>query len=513
MRKLSGASVGALTFACLCNSLSIALPRAAAQELPPAKQALALTPAQVQARLADGLDAKLPPPMGSKALAELVWAVADAVAEHHAKPCPREQILLGSMRALYPSPLTPPADLANRAAEIKAPAQLATTYEEILGKSEGADKSKLEQAALQAALKAIPGHSALVDAPSQKEQAVQEQISANRYVGIGIALRKDAGKDDRPRVLNTIARGAARKAGMLAGDVIETVDGKETKDIALGQVVDWLRGDEGTTVIVSVRQPDAKESRTLKMVRAKVPFEHVFGYRRISDEEFDFKVDPSAPIAYVRIGNLSISSLHELRQFERKLHGKGFRALVLDLRGNPGGSLQHASLLCGGLLDGNLMWTVRQVRQAKSQEFRAEHECLFRDWPIAVLIDQSTASAATLIAAALHDSGRATLVGSPAQMDGFVKSIVALPGRKENLVLPTAHVDRPKAELGWPLQPDVAVQNSPEEKKAIMEWATKVEQTDKLLDPKTPSPTDPQLARAVEVLRAELAKANITKNP
>lgn len=511
MRKLHGA---ALAIICVCAVTMFSLPIAVGQPPVPAKQPPASSSPQDKHIPLESGNGKAKPPMGSKALAGLVWGITEAVAEHHDKPCPREQMIAASLKAIYQTPkLAPPADLAKRAAEVKTAAELVPLYEAVLSKTDGPSQAGLEQAAIQGALHSIPGQTALIEPPSQKEQAVQEQISANRYVGIGIALRKVEGKEDRARVTSTIARGAARKAGMMAEDVIENVDGKDTKDIALSQVVDWLRGNEGTTVTVTVRQPGAKESRTLKMVRAKVPFEHVFGYRRLSDEEFDFKVEPGAPIAYVRIGNLSISSLHELRQFERKLHGQGCRALVLDLRGNPGGNLQHAALLCGGLLDGSLMWTIRQDRSGHTQDYRAEKECLFRDWPMAVLTNTQTGSAAVLIAAALHDNGRAVVVGEPGHMDGYVKGIVEIPGQKEHLLLPTARVDRPKAELGWPLQPDVLVKASPAEAKAIMEWTAKVEQSDKLLDPKTEAPKDPQLAKALEVLKAELAKASVSKNP
>jgi len=249
------------------------------------------------------------------------------------------------------------------------------------------------------------------------------------------------------------------------------------------------------------------------MIRAKVPFEHVFGYRRIGEEEFNFRVDAEAPIGYLRIGNLSSSSLHEMRQFERKLHAAGFRALVLDLRGNPGGSLQHAALVAGGLLDGNLMWTTRQDRVSAVQEFRADHECLFRNWPMVVLINQQLGSASSLIAAALHDNGRALLVGESSIMDGYIKSMIELPGQKESLVLATGRVERPKAELGWPLKPDFAVKLQSEQRTELMSWTEQQEDCDRTIDAETKAPADPQLAKAIELLRAELAKTAVSKKP
>jgi carboxyl-terminal processing protease len=370
----------------------------------------------------------------------------------------------------------------------------------------------LEDAVLQGVLSSVPGKASLIEPPSKKELAVQEQISGNRYVGIGIALRI-AKTDKKPVVMSTILHGAARNAGMKANDVIESVDGKDTASIPLAQVIDWLRGADGSSVTVIVRKPGAAESRTYTMVRAKVPFENVYGYRRITEEEFDFRADPQAPIAYLRIGNFSSSTLHELRQFERKLKAAGYRALVLDLRNNPGGSLQHAALLCGGLLDGSLMWTVRQDRGAAVQEFRADHESLFRDWPLVVLINGEMGSATSMVAAALHDNGRAVLVGEPAKMDGYIKSAVPLPGQKETLILPTGRVERPKAGSSWPLQPDYTVALSPEQSKKTFQWTQEQEITDRKLDSGAKLPTDPQLAKAGELLREALAKTAVSKNP
>jgi len=112
----------------------------------------------------------------------------------------------------------------------------------------------------------------------------------------------------------------------------------------LSQVVEFLRGEEGTTVKVKVRQPDSKESRTYTLKRAKVPFQHVFGYRRVSADGWSYHVEPDLPIAYLRVDPPVSSTLHELRQAERKLRAEGFQAVVIDLRSYGGGNLSHAAL-------------------------------------------------------------------------------------------------------------------------------------------------------------------------
>ncbi len=211
-----------------------------------------------------------------------------------------------------------PIDLEKRCAEVTNAAQLASLIDAPFHKADAPTQAKLEQALLDAVLTSIPGKASLVDPPTKKELAVQEQISGNRYVGIGIALRLSK-TDVKPVVTTTILHGSARKAGMKADDIIESVDGKDTRAIPLAQVVDWLRGEEGSSVTVVVQMTGTAESRKYTIVRAKVPFEHLFGLHRIAEEEFDFHAEPQAPIAYLRVASFSSSTLHELRQAERKL--------------------------------------------------------------------------------------------------------------------------------------------------------------------------------------------------
>jgi C-terminal processing protease CtpA/Prc len=262
---------------------------------------------------------------------------------------------------------------------------------------------------------------------------------------------------------------------------------------------------------VKVRQRDAKESRTYTMTRAKVAFEHVFGLRRVGEEDFDFRADPSAPIAYIRIGGFSSSTLHELRVFERKLRTAGYRALVLDLRGAGGGGLQHAALVAGGLVNGGRLWTITQKEDPAPREFKAEQECLFRDWPMVVLIGGKPDLSNALIAAALQDSGRAKVVGEPSPEDGFIRSLFDLPGSKWSIMLPTARIERRDAPTGWPLEPDHLVKLTPEQDKALGEWDRLQEMSDKPRDPRAPRPTDPQLAKAIELLREDLQKLKVTQ--
>src|SRR5262249_6136911 len=151
------------------------------------------------------------------------------------------------------------------------------------------------------------------------------------------------------------------------------------------KVVAMLRGPEGSSLTIVVRQPGAAETRTLKMTRAVVPLDSLFGFRRAGEEDWNYGVDPEARIAYVWVKAIKASTLHELRQVERRLQADGMRALVLDFRFSRGeGRLHDAGLVADGLLDGGLMWTARDPHYP-AKAWRADRDCLFRDWPLVVL--------------------------------------------------------------------------------------------------------------------------------
>src|SRR5262249_46525306 len=155
-------------------------------------------------------------------------------------------------------------------------------------------------------------------------------------------------------------------------------DGKDLTGASLQKAIEWLRGEEGSSLTVVVRQPGGAP-RTLKLTRTVVPFEDVYGFRRDGDG-WTFRVvadGKSSPVGYLVVRSVRSSTLHELRKLEPKLRAEGVRALVLDFRFAAGGNLRHLALVADGLLDGGLMWRTRGVG-GEAQEFTADRDCLFR---------------------------------------------------------------------------------------------------------------------------------------
>jgi carboxyl-terminal processing protease len=430
----------------------------------------------------------------------------DVVQEKHPEPPPRPDMIRGAAKGLLTAAKAdPPDDLDRRAARVKTRDQLTALLKELWPRGEEAPTAEvLESAALNGLFAAVPGQGVFITADAAK---AVEASNANRYVGIGIQLRIHP-QEKLPEIVTPVGHGPARRAGLEAGDLIVEVDGKSTRDVPLSKVVEWLRGEEGTTFRLTVRTPGAAEARALTMTRSVVPFETAMGYRRAADDGWDFRIDPRGPVGYVRVDRFLSSTPHELRRLERRLRSEGARALVLDLRSSGGGSeLHNGTLVASALLDGGLMWrwhgADKQVR-----EYRAGREGLFRDWPLAVLINDSLDSAGSAVAAALQDNGRATLVGEATRNGGFVTSLVPLPDGLGTLSFRTGRLERAAKGRGWPVEPDHVVTLTKKQREALDAWLVAKGRLEKPGSAADKAPEDPQLDKAVELLRAALKKAD-----
>jgi carboxyl-terminal processing protease len=410
-------------------------------------------------------------------------------------------LLAGAKALLEAAGVTPPADFRRRVAEAATREQFQAALEAVWPRPEGGHDltpEKLDAALFAGLLASIPGGPNLLTADSL---TIIDQLGGNRYVGIGIQIR--ANKEEQyPQIVNPFRGGPAHQAGARPGDLIVAVDGRSTHSIELQKTVEWLRGEEGTQVTVVVKQPKSDETRTLSMTRGVVPIDSVYGYRRTAEGRWQYRIDPADPVGYVRLSAINSSTLHELRRAEGLMRAEGVRALVLDLRGDGGqGDLHHADLLADGLLDGGLMWRLRGTG-GRVKEYWADRECLFRGWPLAILVDGRISSGVYgAFIAALQDNGRAVLVGEPTQYGGSVKSVVRLPDGPGALVLPTGVLERAADGRGWPVQPDHLVKLDKAQGAAVEQWLRQKELTELPTGADNRPPDDPQLRKAVELLR------------
>jgi carboxyl-terminal processing protease len=193
--------------------------------------------------------------------------------------------------------------------------------------------------------------------------------------------------------------------------LIEQIDGVDTREMALRDAVDRLRGDEGTNVTIKVRQAAAAATRTYTITRGQHPRQTIKGRRKQASGQWDYRISESDPIAYLQIGEMGGSTPHELRMLAPPLEREGIKAIVLDLRGLWSTSAHTAVLLADSLLDHG---TIGRVRTSHGETvYQADSDAIFRRWPIAVLVDSGTSGAAEWLAAAIQDNKRGVVVGIP----------------------------------------------------------------------------------------------------
>ncbi len=281
---------------------------------------------------------------------------------------------------------------------------------------------------------------------TEKERKVSEQIEGNRYVGLHIALGMDE-QEKRPTIHEIFEGGPADRAGVKKDDLLEQIDGVDTKGMAVMAAVDRLRGrggnqrhDQGSTT-QGGRIPGRIRSRavSIHVRRCRV-------VRKRSSGGWDVRLDGPDPIGYLRITEMLGSTPHELRKMVPQLESEGDRALILDLRGLRSDSVHTAVLLADSLLESGPIGRVKTARGETT--YQADADAIFRGWPLAVLVDVNTAGAAEWLAAALQDNHRAVIVGSPTMSarinpgPGFVKSTIPVGDGRLSVSLATGSLER-----------------------------------------------------------------------
>jgi carboxyl-terminal processing protease len=442
------------------------------------------------------------------------WRLSELVLDYHIDPPSRQEMFLGGVRALYEEAKTsPPADLSRKVSRLAGDDQFAAFLKDNWPKAVGdkpAAPEEMANAFLHGALTRVPGQPALISAAVAK--GIQA-VAANRYVGTGIQIRVN-GKENLTQIVNPFANGPARKAGAKPGDLIVEVDGVSMEGIKLQEVVERIRGEEGTKVSFTVRQPGETETRLLRMTRGPVPFDTVVGYQRVAEDRWQYRVKPDEPIGYLRLDSVLPSTPSELRKLERTLLADGIKGLVLDLRFNASGEVQPAALTADELLDGGVMWRVRDAKD-RIKEYRADRDCLFRDCVLVVLVDKHTRGGPEFVTAALQDNGRAVVIGEATQGEGYVTSMFPLADDEGAVQLRTGRVERATTAKGsakganpsWrPVTPDHVVPMETVKVEPIMVWQRNQLLPEPPADAAKTPPDDPQLAKALDIIRAALKK-------
>jgi len=304
---------------------------------------------------------------------------------------------------------------------------------------QGISRRELVEAAIDGILRKLDPYSTYI-APDDLDRFRSNLES--EFGGIGIQITMDRG---RLVVLSPLAGTPAYRAGVLSGDRIVEIDGKPTKGIRLDEATVWLKGKTGSKVVLGVIHPGRTEPEKITIVRQRIHVETVLGDHRDPSDAWDFMIDPQKGIGYVRVTAFSRDTAKELRKAIKSLREKNLTGLILDLRFNAGGLLSSAIEVSDLFIDkGRIVST--SGRNVRERAWDAHEVNTFSGFPVVVLVNRFSASAAEIVSACLQDHHRAVVIGERTWGKGSVQNVIPLEHGHSALKLTTASYRRPSGK-------------------------------------------------------------------
>lgn len=248
-------------------------------------------------------------------------------------------------------------------------------------------------------------HTAYMDPDEAKE--FEKSLSGNIGGGIGAEIAK---KHNVPTIIRPLKNSPAEKAGIKAGDAIVKVNDTVVTDMPVDQVVQRIRGDVGTTVKLVLSRGGERKDVTVTREKVVAP-------------AAEWKID--GEIGILTVSRFNDDTGKQARQAAEEFRSAGVKKVILDLRGNPGGTVAAAQALAGLWLDRQVVMTQRRGEQVVSTE-KSTGQPLLGDIKMVVLINGGSASASEIVAGALKDYGKATLVGEKTYGKGSVQRPIDL---------------------------------------------------------------------------------------
>lgn len=284
------------------------------------------------------------------------------------------------------------------------------------------------------------GHSRFMTPEMVKQE---NNFTAGQFEGIGAYVQT---KDGHAVIVSPMSGSPAEKIGLKAGDIVLAVDGNNVDGLPISQVIQKIQGPAGTLVLLTVQDPKTGEKRDLTIVRA-----------RITLHNLSWGMVPGTTIAHIRLDSFSQAVTQDLKNALEGAKGQGAKAIVLDLRNNPGGILDESVGVASQFLNSG---DVLQEKGAQGQVIKVgvKPGGLAVDTPLVVLINNSTASAAEIVAGALQDARRARLVGETTFGTGTVLNQFGLSDGSA-LLLATQEWLTPDGRVIWHkgIGPDVPI--------------------------------------------------------
>lgn len=285
---------------------------------------------------------------------------------------------------------------------------------------------------------------------AEESSEFYDDLHGNVGSGIGVEMGE---RDGYVRVLRTLPDNPARKAGMLAGDILYKVDGEEVYNLSTDEISKKVRGETGTEVTVTVVRDGKEKSFTMK----REVINNVSAY-----------VDYDGSTAIVTVTRFDNDTGTKVQEFAKEFSDKGVKKVILDLRNNGGGYVSAAEDMLSLWIDNDVYLVQKSKHDGDSKSKTAANKAALKDMKTIVLVNGSTASASEIVAGALQDYGKATIVGETTYGKGVVQNLFNL-SKGSSLKVTTAEWYTPKErsinQTG--IKPDVEVERSYEDINAM----------------------------------------------
>ena len=324
---------------------------------------------------------------------------------------------------------------------------------------------RLMEAALEGMFSSLDPHSSYMHR-RLFEQMQKDQ--GNSYDGIGITV---SFKDSLLRIVSVREDGPAARAGIFPGDEIIRIDNVLTGQVGITEALGMLRGKPGQAIKLVVRRASTREVLEMEVVREVMKQSTIKDIMLLKP-----KLAGSHKIGYMRLLQFNRPTARELADALDELEDRGMEAFVLDLRNNPGGLLSSAVDVCGEFLppDTTVLTTRGRVDSQNPPPYRtSETQRRAREYPVAILINQTSASGAEVVAGALQDLKRAVIVGETSFGKGSVQSIIPMGmGTGAAMRLTTAKYYTPSQRVIHEngVTPNIEITLTPAEEQDLARW-------------------------------------------
>ena len=371
------------------------------------------------------------------------------------------------------------------------------------------DEAKLIESAINGMLTSLDPHSSYMDPKNFRDMQVQTR---GEFGGLGIEVTMEEGL---VKVVTPIDETPAARAGLLANDVITHIDDEQVQGLTLNQAVDKMRGPVNSTVRLKIKRKERSEPFEVSLTRDTIRIRPVRARKEGDD------------IGVLRITQFNEQTFEELKsaiaRLSTEIGADKLKGYVIDLRNNPGGLLDQSIMVSDAFLERGEIVSTRGRNADETQRYNAKAGDLTKGKPLVVLINGGSASASEIVAGALQDHKRATVLGTRSFGKGSVQTIIPL-GGKGAVRLTTARYYTPagRSIQAKGIDPDTEIlQEIPDELKGKDETKGEASLRGHLKNDKEekggssayvpPDPSkDKQLGAAYDHLRGTTNRASVT---